>query len=75
MYYANEPIHDELRTIANEIEKELELGELDMYEGGKRLYEQMNHYADGIMMSEVFAVIRGMEYCEIAMDWYLHELL
>lgn len=75
MCYSNEPIYDELRTIACEIEKELKQGEMGMYAGGRQLYTKMSHYASGIVLSEIYAVIKGLGYCEIALDWYIEDLV
>ena len=75
MYYSNEPIYTDLRAIANELEKELEQSEMSMYESGKIIYERLRDYAEGIAMSEVYEVVRGLYYCEIALDCYIDELM
>ncbi len=76
MYYSNFDEHySELRTIAKEMNEDLRLGFYDNHVGARIMLEKMHELTDGIFLSEVYELLGGLEYAEVALDQYLDNLV
>lgn len=76
MYYSNFDEHySELRTIAKEMNEDLRLGFYDNHVGARIMLEKMHELTEGIFLSEVYELLGGLEYAEVALDQYLDNLV
>lgn len=76
MYYCNFDEHySELRAIAKEINEDLRLGFYDNHVGARIMLEKMHELTEGIFLSEVYELLGGLEYAEVALDQYINNLV
>lgn len=76
MYYSNCDEHySELRTIAKEMNEDLRLGFYANHVGARIMLEKMHKLTEGIFLSEVYELLGGLEYAEVALDQYLDNLV